>query len=71
MVVNDSKETTLETVSMLHQIGINNLNLIAYDCGKTYDDVRIAITPDEAEYVPKYIDTVINVGQVYRHHHLD
>jgi transcriptional regulator with PAS, ATPase and Fis domain len=65
LVVNDSKETTLETVSMLHQIGISNLELIAFDSSKTYDDIKVAITPAEEEYVPNYIDTVINVGNRY------
>lgn len=62
LVVNDNKETTLETVSLLYQIGISNLELIPYDPGKAYEDIKIAITPDEEEKVPKYIETVINVG---------
>lgn len=62
LVINDSKETTLETVSLLYQIGISNLELIAYEPDKTYEDINIAITPDEEEHVPKYIETIINVG---------
>lgn len=62
LVINDSKETTLETVSLLYQIGISNLELIAYEPDKTYEDINIAITPDEEEHVPEYIGTIINVG---------
>lgn len=62
LVINDSKETTLETVSLLYQIGISNLELIAYEPDKIYEDINIAITPDEEEHVPKYIETIINVG---------
>lgn len=62
LVVNDNKETTLETVSLLYQIGISNLELIPYDPGKAYEDIKIAVTPDEEEEVPKYIETIINVG---------
>ncbi|WP_411679187.1 sigma 54-interacting transcriptional regulator [Clostridium thailandense] len=62
LVVNDNKETTLETVSLLYQIGISNLELIPYDPSKGYEDIKIAITPDEQEKVPKYIETIINVG---------
>lgn len=62
LVINDSKETTLETVSLLYQIGISNLELIAYEPDKAYEDINIAITPDEEEHVPKYIETIINVG---------
>ena len=62
LVVNDTKETTLEVVSLLYNIGINNLQLIPYEQGKTYDDVKIAITPDEEKHVPDYIETIINVG---------
>ncbi|MBI6871598.1 sigma 54-interacting transcriptional regulator [Clostridium aciditolerans] len=62
LVINDSKETTLETVSLLYQIGISNLQLIAYEPDKIYEDINIAITPDEEEHVPKYIETIINVG---------
>ena len=47
LVVNDTKETTLEMVSLLYNIGINNLQLIPYEQGMIYEDIKIAITPDE------------------------
>lgn len=62
LVVNDDKETTLETVSLLYQIGVSNLELVGYEPGKNYENIKIAITPDEEECVPKYIETITNIG---------
>jgi transcriptional regulator with PAS, ATPase and Fis domain len=62
LVVNDTKETTLETVSLLYNIGINSLKLVPYNQENTYNDIKIAITPDEENYVPAHIETIINVG---------
>ncbi|PAB59023.1 sigma 54-interacting transcriptional regulator [Anaeromicrobium sediminis] len=63
LVVNDAKETTLATVSLLYRIGVNNVNLIPYEDGKEYDDLKIAITPGEIDHVPKHIENIIDVGQ--------
>jgi transcriptional regulator with PAS, ATPase and Fis domain len=62
LVVNNYRTSTLETVSMLYQIGISNLELIPFESGKDYKDIKIAITPDEEEYVPEYIENIINIG---------
>ncbi|MEQ8197565.1 MAG: sigma 54-interacting transcriptional regulator [Clostridiaceae bacterium] len=62
LVVNDIWETTLEMVALLYQIEINELELIPYKAGEKYENINIAITPDEEEHVPKYIDTIINIG---------
>ncbi|MCC5468528.1 sigma-54 interaction domain-containing protein [Pelosinus baikalensis] len=62
LVVNESPETTSESVAFLYQIGITHLNLIPYDCRKDYTDINIAITPGEVESVPPHIQTVIDVG---------
>lgn len=62
LVVNDSKETTLETVSLLYQIGVNHLNLIPYEEGEDYTDIKVAITPDVSDKVPIYIKKIINIG---------
>lgn len=62
LVVNDTKETTLETVSLLYQIGVNHLNLLPYEEGKDYSDIKVAITPGVSEKVPKYIQKIIDTG---------
>lgn len=65
LVVNDTKETTLQTVSLLYQIGINHLNLIPYEEGRKYSDIKIAITPGESECVPVDIQKIIDIGNRY------
>jgi transcriptional regulator with PAS, ATPase and Fis domain len=62
LVVNDSLETTRESVAFLYQMGITHLNLIPYDCKNKYPETHIAVTPGEADAVPPYIKTVIDVG---------
>ena len=62
LVVNDTKETTLETVSLLYQIGVNHLNLIPYEEGKDYSEIKIAITPNVRGKVPAYIQKIIDIG---------
>jgi transcriptional regulator with PAS, ATPase and Fis domain len=65
LVVNDRKETTSEMVSLLYYIGVNNIELIPYEEGKFYENIKIAITPDEVKHVPEYIQTIINIGNRY------
>ncbi len=65
LVVNDTEEVTLETVSLLYQIGISHLNLIPYEEGKEYIDIDIAVTPGVVRKVPRYIDKVIDIGNRY------
>ncbi|WP_195938003.1 sigma-54 interaction domain-containing protein [Romboutsia sp. 1001713B170131_170501_G6] len=62
LVVNDNKETILETISMLYHIGINHLNLIPYDKEKEYKDIKVCVTPGETHLVPDYIEEVIDIG---------
>lgn len=63
LVVNESRETTMETVSMLHILGIEHLKLIPY-LGYSEDitDIQTAITPGEAHLVPPFISHLIDVG---------
>ncbi len=65
LVVNDTKETTLETVSLLYQIGINHLSLVPYEQGMDYRDFNIAITPALSSRVPDYIKKIMDIGNRY------
>ncbi|WP_285719679.1 sigma 54-interacting transcriptional regulator [Pelosinus sp. IPA-1] len=65
LVVNDNSETTLEAITLFYQLGINHLNLVPYKEGEDYSDIKIAITPGESWRVPKYIGTVLDIGQRY------
>lgn len=67
LVVNDNKQTTLQTVSLLYKIGIEHLNLIPYEEGRKYCNIKIAITPGETQKVPDFIETIIDIG----HRHID
>jgi len=63
LVVNDTYETTLETIALLYQIGIKTIKFVPFKEGVDYSHMKIAITPDETTFVPKYIEKVINIGQ--------
>lgn len=64
LVVNDSRESTIQTTNSLYELGLNHLNLIPYmireDDGR-YDHIKVAITPAEEDLVPSYIEHIINV----------
>lgn len=63
LVVNDSPETTNETVSMLYQLGITHINLIPYLGAETdLSDIQVAVTPGEAHLVPSAIRNVVDIG---------
>nr|WP_167351590.1 sigma 54-interacting transcriptional regulator [Clostridium ragsdalei] len=62
LVVNNAKSATLETISLLYRIGVNNITLIPYDENQTYENIKFAITPGESSRVPKYIEKVIDIG---------
>ena len=65
LIVNDALERTIETASMLYELGIGHLNFIVYnpeeDDGR-YNGIKYAIVPNEPQMVPGYIENVINVG---------
>lgn len=62
LVVSDRLETSLETIELLRDFSIG-LKFTPYYPGALYpDNIDIAVTPGEVEYVPKYIRKVINIG---------
>lgn len=64
LVVNDCYETTLQTLSIIYQLGINHLQLIPYNENEEQDtSIKVAITPGEIESVPKYIENILDIGQ--------
>lgn len=62
LVVNDNKETTLQIVSLLYEIGINHLNFIPYYEEREYPNIKVAITPGEMNRVPEYIQKIVDIG---------
>lgn len=66
LVVNDSYESTIQTTNTFYELGISNINFIPYekklDVNNFYNDIKIAITPDEMDLIPPHIEKVINIG---------
>lgn len=63
LVVNDCMDTTVQTISLLYQLGVTSLNLMPYDEEEKSDpSIKIAITPGERERVPGHIEKVIDVS---------
>ena len=65
LVVNDSYDTEIETIYMLCELGINNLNYIPYNGGENSlkgSSIKYAITPNEMNLVPDNVEHVINIG---------
>ncbi len=65
LVVNDTKETTLETVALLYQIGVKELNLVPYEEGNDFSNIKIAITPGVSRKVPGHISEIVDIGNRY------
>jgi len=66
LVVNDSYESTIQTTNTFYELGISHINFIPYeeklDVNNYYNDIELAITPDEVDMVPNFIKSIINVG---------
>lgn len=62
LVVNDTDETTLETISLFYKIGITNLRLTPCLKGNTYEDIDIAITQGVLNKVQSHIKNIIDLG---------
>lgn len=63
LLVNDSKESCVETIQQLKGHGFQSLSFFPYYPGiKTYESCPIAITPGEPHLVPNDISQVIDIG---------
>lgn len=66
LVVNDSAESTRQTISNLYGLGLSHVNLIPYmpeEDISAYREVKIAITPNEVLLVPSFIEKIINIQE--------
>lgn len=61
LVVNDSIETVLESVSTLNHARRRNINFIPFEPGKDYHHIHYAVSPNVGEMVPKYIKHVYDI----------
>ncbi len=64
LLVNDTVQSSKEMALMFYELGIGHLNLIPYDKDREqeglYRGLRYAITPNEPQMLPPYIEHVIN-----------
>ena len=66
LVVNDSKESILQTIYMIYELGIGHLRLIPFEksvaAAHGYDHIDTAIVTHDSEHlVPDFIKNVINI----------
>ena len=64
LLVNESEESTLESINLMKKIGFDFLQFVPYYPGCHIPDqkIRIAITPGEIDLVPPGIDAVYDLG---------
>lgn len=63
LIVNDLKETTLDVIELISNLGIDHFKMIPYYPGCTVvQKPTIAITPGEGRLVPGFIKEVIDIG---------
>ncbi|GAA0178755.1 sigma 54-interacting transcriptional regulator [Clostridium sediminicola] len=64
MLVNLSLEMSVETISLLYQLGVNHIEFVPiYPRIKDIPNLDIAVTPGEVRYVPKNVKQIIDIGQ--------
>lgn len=62
LVVNDNDENTLQTMTLLYNLNVDNIIMTPYKNGEYDTAINIAITPGEADKVPKTISTIVDIG---------
>ena len=63
LLVNDTVQSTYDTINLLYEVGIRHLEFIPYYPNMVYNyDVDIAVTPDEDALVPPSIKRIVNIG---------
>lgn len=64
LFVNLSEKMVREAITRLSQLGINHIEFTPYYPGaEPIKGFKLAVTPDEKRYVPKDVETVIDIGQ--------
>ncbi|SHI32687.1 Transcriptional regulator containing PAS, AAA-type ATPase, and DNA-binding Fis domains [Dethiosulfatibacter aminovorans DSM 17477] len=63
LVVNTDFETTMETIVLFHDLGLDHLKYLPYFPGiESFHKTDVAITPGESEIVPDFVDKIIDIG---------
>ncbi|MDO5718765.1 MAG: sigma 54-interacting transcriptional regulator [Tissierellia bacterium] len=62
LLVNDLKDSSLETISLLKALGIDFIDFYPYYPGiKEYPKLKIAVTPGEGKLVPDCVDKIVDI----------
>ncbi|WP_232696007.1 sigma-54 interaction domain-containing protein [Brevibacillus daliensis] len=64
LVVNDQRDSSEETISLLRELGAGHLELFPYYPGvPNWQETTAAITPGERQLVPAFINQVIDINE--------
>lgn len=63
MLVNDDRDSTFETISLLYELGARHLELIpVYPGLKNVPPLKTAISPGETHLIPPSVENIIDIG---------
>ncbi|WP_372636764.1 sigma-54 interaction domain-containing protein [Cohnella sp.] len=63
LVVNDERDSVVESISLLYELGLRHVDLVPYYLGAPDNrNVTMAITPGEPQLVPEYVTHTIDIG---------
>lgn len=66
LIVNDTYETSVQTLCALYESGMSHINLVPFDPKDSnnpiYRNFKVCITQDEMHLVPNHIQRTINIG---------
>jgi len=66
LIVNDTYESSVQTLCALYESGINHINLVPFDPNDAnnpiYNNFKVCITQNEMGLVPNHIQQIINIG---------
>jgi transcriptional regulator with PAS, ATPase and Fis domain len=63
LLVNYSVEMTMDTLSLLHRLGLNHVDFVPFYPGITNAPrLEVAVTPGEPQHVPSFVKRVIDIG---------
>lgn len=66
LIVNDTYESSVQTLCALYESGMSHINLVPFDPNDSnnpiYRNFNVCITPDEMHLVPSHVQHIINIG---------
>jgi transcriptional regulator with PAS, ATPase and Fis domain len=66
LIVNDTYESSVQTLCALYESGMSHINLFPFDPNDAnnpiYNNFNVCITQDEMHLVPSHIQQIINIG---------